>query len=157
MDANNAGKEIIIKGKDVKENISDESANGKGDGQFLTYSPSRESKLTTMNTTPTWHSSTDLYNYYWSVQPRLSTESDSRVGSSPYDIDLIQVRGRVWKDNSRIVDQTDTEHNSADAGVFWQSGCMLCGGQYLGRGNHAYQDAGLQSYYPITEDTLSVG
>ncbi|MDQ1252241.1 MAG: hypothetical protein QG646_1359 [Euryarchaeota archaeon] len=106
VDANNAGKEIIIKGKDVKENISDEYANGKGDGQVLTYSPSREGKLTTMSTTPTWHSSTDLYNYYWSVQPRLSTESDSRVGSSPYDIDLIQVRGRVWKDNSRIVDQT---------------------------------------------------
>ncbi len=150
------GKDTVVINKEVKENIDLKYANGKGDGQLLTNSPTGGD--VTILGTKEWSANTDLYNYYpIELAPRLNTYSRSRDSGSPWDIDEIGVRGRAWRDNNIIFDQTVTNFNSADASIYWKSGCSFyCGGSYYARGDHTFEEQGYYSWYPVTEDTLNV-
>ncbi len=143
--------DTVIINKDIKD-IDKKYANGNG--QLLTQTPSG-SGVSTLGTKQ-WSAYTDLYNYFLSPHPRLNTYSTSRDDSSPWDIDKIGVRGRVWRDSNLIYDQTVTNYNSADATIYWESGCILCGGSYSARGNHVFEMQGYNSWYPATNDTLNV-
>ncbi|VVB91163.1 Uncharacterised protein [uncultured archaeon] len=144
--------DTVIINKDIKD-IDKKYANGNG--QLLTQSPSG-SGVSTLGTKQ-WSAYTDIYNYgIFSDYPRLNTYSKSRDSGSPWDIDKIGVRGRVWRDDNLIFDQTVTNYNTADASIYWESGCTLCAGSYLARGNHVFETQGYNSWYPVTNDTLNV-
>ncbi len=135
---------IVIKGQDVKEDIDDKYAIEKGDGEVLTFSPSRDY---------TWTASTDMYKYLYIYAPRFLTKSTSRSGDSAYDIDEIGVRGRIWRDDSLVFDDTDTHSDSADASIYWEFSGVYYGGDWDGRGNHVFED-GNNYWYPVTTDSI---
>lgn len=163
-----AAGDTVVLGKEVKENISDKYARGKGDGQtiIITPTPIRADKTVALATTTppnnmVWMASTDLYDYWYDPIPRLNTYSKSRLWPSGiYDIDKIAVRGRVWKNGDRILDKTDTRYRSSDASVYWKYSCAqlsYCGGSYSARGDHTFVLNGFRSVYPVTGDTLKEG
>ena len=153
--------DIVIKGKVVKED-KDEKYLNKGDGQLIIISPIGN-EISTL-TGKLWSVETDLYTTFLNPSPRLNTFSRSRDGNSIWDIDKIEVRGRVWRqgvyipgEKVLIYDGTDTQYNSADASIYWKRDCISCGGNYTARGNHVFEEQGYNSWYPVTGDSLLVG
>jgi hypothetical protein len=139
-----SSENTVIKGKDVIEIVDNMYAlDDKEDSRdVLTYSPSRSFS---------WQASSDVYRF---LSPGFLSYSRSRIDGSPYDIDEISVRGRLWADDDLEFDQTDTQYNSADAGISY-SFTILTGTDFIGRGNHVFEE-GNSYWYPTTEDTLHI-
>jgi hypothetical protein len=135
---------IVIKGQDIKD-IDDKYAIEKGDGEVLTFSPTKSFS---------WTATTDMYRYLGIYAPRFYTESISRIDGSAYDIDEIGVRGRIWRDDSLVFDDTDSNSDSADANIYWAFSGIYYSGDWDGRGNHVFEE-GNSYWYPITTDSMS--
>ncbi|HIH97080.1 MAG TPA: hypothetical protein HA348_06355 [Thermoplasmata archaeon] len=109
----------------------------------------------TSKTQVTWTASTDIWHPWFGPAIKSKHLSKSRDNSgSPFDIDKIGVRGRVWQDDDLRTDQTVTNYNSADAVINWQYDGTYYGGDWLARSNHVFEE-GTESWYPVTEDTYT--
>jgi hypothetical protein len=117
-----------------------------------TESPSPSGgKVVSLATPPTWTANTDIYLALLQGVWLHCTSTSRSSGGSPYDINTIGVRGRIWVNDKLKHDETVTNYNSADASLQWCSGYYS--GNMLGRGNHVFVLTGYNSWYPVTEDT----
>ncbi len=100
-----------------------------------------------------WTATTDIWFSTFSGM-HSDHYSQSRDNGAAWDIDKIAVRGRAWRDNVLQMDKTDTRYNSADAQI-QEVVCnqFYCGGSWRAQGDHTFEEAGYQSWYPTTSDT----
>jgi len=133
-----------ISGADVEKDI------GVGGMQISkTYSGILDSEYT-------WTGYTDIWKSYLSPVKSIH-QSKSRIGSTPFDIDVIGVRGRVWQDESLKFDQPQTNEDSADAQVNYQSSEVFPWGYWYARSDHTFEyEAGNDYWYPMSYDSITV-
>lgn len=95
-----------------------------------------------------WHKYTDIYSDHYS-------KSRNKDTGYPYDIDTIGVRGRVWEDDDPRLDQTVTNHQSADATINYETtGSALA--HWYARSDHTFEyPANNEYWYPMTEDEFN--
>ena len=103
----------------------------------------------------TWTAGSDIWNPLITV--KSTHYSYSRMNNAPYDIDTIGVRGRVWKNNNLMFDDSDSNSNGADASVNYDSGLGTpIVGSWFERSNHVFENSATGDYwYPVTEDSVN--
>ena len=136
---------------------------GNTGGMELTKTGYVSAKLASQNgaspnavqATYTWTAGSNI----WSSGVTVSSThySYSRLNNAPYDINTIEVRGRVWKNNNLMWDQTQTAYNAADASLNYNSGIgNPIVGSWFERSNHRFIDpADSDSWTPVTEKSVN--
>jgi len=108
----------------------------------------------TENTVYDWKAGTDIWKE-WLGPVKSKHYSKSRISGTDnaYDIPVIGVRGRVWKDDNSQFDQTDMEYNSADASVNYQSSEIFLSAYWKAQSDHTFEYSSNNDYwYPRTTD-----
>lgn len=85
----------------------------------------------------------------------VSRSRDNDDPSFPCDIDNIGVRGRIWVNDSLKSDTGWVENSdSADAVVDTANNLSECAPDDIyARGDHKFEEAGVQNWYPVTDDS----
>jgi len=124
---------------------------GKG-GVTQNIMPVTDAGIGILATGKVWTGKTDIWH---SVFTGIHSDhySTSRDDGSAWDIDTIAVRGRAWRDDVLKMDETDTREDSADAQIDGVICSGSCGGDWVARSDHTFEESGYVSWYPMTEDT----
>lgn len=102
-----------------------------------------------MATNITWTARTNLFEYMFFSDH--SSDSKLQETGASYPIDLIYVKGRLYVDGNLRDSEVDEATNASYAGVRCDTGIPV--GDASAYGNHKFEEAGYQSWYPETYDT----
>ncbi len=95
-----------------------------------------------------WHSYTDIYSDHYAT----SRDQDAW---RPFDIDTIGVRGRVWEEGYIRFDQTETNQQSSDTVINYETTGSPYAHWYA-RSDHTFEYPENEDYwYPMTEDEFN--
>jgi hypothetical protein len=150
------GSAFIMPASAIDANDDAVKDTGKGDSRVVSYSvPVITENGTPLREMALWTANSDLY-VPWFGNVNYDGYSRSRLdqSGSPYDIDKIEVRGRVWKNNALKWDDTDTQYGSSDSTLHWVNSEIYYAGSWTCQGNHAFEN-GPYTWYPVTSDSWS--